>query len=207
MPPFRDITGQKFERLTVVRRNGYLAKRIAWDCVCDCGGRTRTVGHRLIQGGVKSCGCLQDESRTKHGRYRETIYRIWEGMKSRCYNKKSTSYKNYGGRGITVCDKWKDDFESFVNDVGEMPTKKHWIERIKNNEGYYPGNCKWATPKEQLNNTRSNRMLTFNGTSRTLQQWSEFLNINRVTIISRIDYYGWSVEKALTTPAGKYTRD
>jgi hypothetical protein len=125
-------------------------------------------------------------------------------MKARCLNPAIPNYHLYGGRGIKVCDRWRDSFENFFADMGKAPYRSLSIDRIDNNGGYKLGNCKWSTNEEQANNKRTNHVLTFNGRSQTLAQWADELRIKRVTLQARITRYGWSVERALTTPVRRY---
>jgi hypothetical protein len=123
------------------------------------------------------------------------IYRIWKGIKARCHNTKDSAWPDYGGRGITVCDRWRDSFESFAKDMGE-PAGRATIERIDNSKGYSPENCRWATYKEQARNTRRNRVLTHNGETMCMSAWAEKLNVSPHLIKDRLSL-GWSVDKAL----------
>ena len=158
------LIGQKFNRLTVIKfvgRGKYSAA--IWKCICDCGNETIVYQKNLKSGNTKSCGCLNNEQRIinglssiRHGHDRKNNvskeYRAWQSMKSRCYNLNNVSFKNYGGRGIKVCDKWLDDFEAFLIDVGEAPSSEHSLDRINNNSHYEPGNVKWSTAEEQNQN-------------------------------------------------------
>jgi hypothetical protein len=144
----------------------------------------------------------------RHGhpiyRNQTRVYGIWRGMRSRCENPRNRSYPRYGGRGIKVCERWAV-FENFLADMGEPPTPQHQIERQKNGEGYYPENCHWATPKEQANNRRSSRLLTYQGRTQTLQAWCDELGLKHNTVVMRLNEYGWSVERALSTPARNWS--
>ena len=137
-----------------------------------------------------------------HDKSHSSEYRSWIGMISRCYNEKDTSYHNYGGRGITVCDEWLTSFSTFYSDLGDMPRDGHRysIERINNNKNYNPDNCRWATYTEQANNKRNNVNLTFMGRTQTLAQWADELRLDRRTVWGRLNK-NWSVERALSTPA------
>lgn len=140
-------------------------------------------------------------ARTTHGMRRTRIYSIWCRMKTRCNNKKSTQWKWYGAIGIKVCDRWNSSFEAFLADMGDCPSRGHSIERIDNTKGYEPGNCRWATTKEQANNRRSNTVIEFNGKSQTLMQWCEELGLKRATVGWRYRA-GWPLEKVFSRDAG-----
>lgn len=124
-------------------------------------------------------------------------YRIWRGIKTRCLNPSDHSYPGYGGRGITICDRWRDSFEDFLADVGRRPSPKHSIDRINNDGSYEPGNVRWATPTEQQLNKMNNAVLTLNGVTRCQSEWSALTGVSQVTISARLRR-GWIVEQALT---------
>lgn len=153
--------GNKYNRLTVIGEVEKQSRKRYLKCVCDCGQQTVVRSDKLKSGHTKSCGCLQRErvrdalSKTKtHGMTNSSEYYIWCGMKSRCFNENNKRYKNYGGRGITVCDRWRDSFENFYEDMGPRPSSIHQIDRINNDGNYEPGNCKWRTPSENCLNRR-----------------------------------------------------
>lgn len=199
-----DITGQKFGKLQVLSYSHTgKDKRPYWNCICDCGKIKVANGKSLRNGDVRSCGCFNIESiikrQTTHGKRKIKEYNVWEKMKSRCYCEKDKRYKHYGGRGIIVCDEWKNSFENFINDMGLRPNVNYSIDRIDNNGNYCKENCRWATRLEQANNKSNSRLLTYNGLSLTTRQWSEKLNINYKTLNSRISKK-WTIERALNTP-------
>lgn len=192
-----DLIGVRFERLTVIReieRDKYNGRQFA--CKCDCGNTCNVSFNSLRMRHKMSCGCLFKELRITHGMSRKRIYHIWQGMKQRCFDKNATHYKDYGGRGITVCERWLK-FENFLEDMGERPEGKS-LDRINNNGDYEPENCSWATNKEQSNNQRMNRNVCFNGETHNMMEWSKILGFNYQTVISRI-YKGWDVKRAFIT--------
>lgn len=132
-------------------------------------------------------------------------YRAWRGLKTRCLNKKNAKYPKYGGRGITVCDRWLNSYENFLADMGRSPSPKHSVERKDNNGNYEPGNCRWATDKEQANNRRSSRIIQYNGQSKTIAQWADEIKIDQTTLLARITN-GWSIGDAITKPLIKYPK-
>lgn len=203
-PPRYHLEGQKFGRWLVLERshaNSHYS--YFWSCVCDCGTRRNVLQKSLLSGLSRSCGCLKrevaSETSKKHGLSNTKEYKIWAGIKDRCHNPDTPSYKNYGARNIRVCQRWLDSFEDFMEDMGERPSPLHTVDRINNNEGYFPSNCRWATRKQQQRNSRQNRLLTYMGKTLCVAEWSEVIGIEDKVLRSRIER-GWSVEKALTTP-------
>ena len=209
MPKFKDISGQVYGRLTVIRRVTINDKpRTYWDCTCSCGKTVVVWGDSLRRGATRSCGCFMREraveTNTTHGLRNHPLYFVWNGMRDRCYKETHPRYKDWGGRGVKFCDRWLN-FKNFYDDMSPTYQKGLTIDRIDNDGDYSPDNCRWATHKEQANNQRSNRVLEFNGKNQTLAQWSEELNINYDALRDRLNEE-WSVEDALTTPVIKNTR-
>ena len=198
-----DLTGQRFGRLVVVKRVDNKGQHPAWLCKCDCGNECIVTGSHLKSGHSQSCGCLQKErtskSRKRHGLCDSRQYSIWTNMKSRCSNQEDHAYKYYGGRGITVCDEWKSDFQAFyywamANGYQDNLT----LDRIDVNGNYEPSNCRWVSMKEQSLNKRSNHLITYNGETLTITQWADRLGIDKMVLFARINDYHWDIEKALT---------
>jgi hypothetical protein len=200
-----ELTGQRFGRLTVVDRNpvNALSGGSRWNCVCDCGNRSTVIGSSLTNKDTLSCGCYQKEITQQlnyaHGLSGTPEYNSWHSMKERCYNVDHEYYYNYGGRGITVCDRWLNSFEAFYEDMGPRPSLDHSIDRENTDGNYEKDNCKWSTRKEQSNNRKSNRFYEYEGEIKTLMQWSESVGINYDTLKRRI-YRGLTFEAAITTP-------
>lgn len=173
-----------------------------YKCRCDCGSEVVTTTSSLTSGNSSSCGCARREQcaarLTKHGLGSVPEYEIWCSMKKRCQNKNCKAYKNYGARGIKVCERWNNSFEAFLEDMGSRPSPLHSLDRIDNNRGYEPANCRWATDKEQGRNKRDTTMITIRGERRPLIEWCEVLGTNYRTAKNRLRK-GWSEEAALMT--------
>lgn len=203
-----DLINKRFNRLVVIKRvmDDKCGNR-RWLCRCDCGILKIILGCNLLTGNTKSCGCLQKEltsSRSMlHGHRINKItsgtYATWQSLIQRCIHPTHRNYKNYGGRGITVCNRWLK-FENFLTDMGKKP-KGYEIDRIDNNKGYYKRNCKWVTSKENNRNKRNNHLIIFNGEIQCLAAWSEQYNISQHTLTMRLRR-GWPIPKALLTPVG-----
>lgn len=197
-----DLTGRKFNKLIVIGRDGtYPSGNIRWLCQCDCGGYTHTSGWYLKTGRVIGCGCVASERmkrlNTKHGGFGTRLYEIWRQMHRRCYGTETKAYPHYGGRGITVCDEWRE-FEPFrewalANGYAEDLT----IDRIDVNGNYNPENCRWATDKEQANNKRNNHRIEYNGETHTISEWADKYGVNQVKLWARLQYRNWELKPAL----------
>jgi hypothetical protein len=201
MGRYIDLTGEQFGRLRVLGREGMNKHRqLTWMCECECGNRKVVLGVCLRRGDVQSCGCLHKEVTASinktHGKTRTPIYAIWRGMMQRCFDKNYHAYNRYGGRGVSVCERWQS-FENFYADMGERPDGMS-LERLDNDGDYSPENVAWADAKSQANNRRSNVVLEYKGEKKTMQQWCDELGLNIGTVWSRIKVHGYSVEKALT---------
>lgn len=178
----RDRTGDIYGYLTVMEYAGSINKKTSlWKCICKCGNVTVVKGGNLNSGNTTSCGCYKVESSSvrslKHGESgtleNTTEYRSWQSMKSRCYNKANAAYSEYGGRGISVCERWLHSYENFIEDMGRKPSLSHSIDRYPNNNGNYePGNCRWATKSEQSKNRRSNKYYEYNGVKKNQKDWA-----------------------------------
>lgn len=187
-----DLTGKVIGRLTVISRSyakGLPAWKITqpqWKCLCSCGKKVVVHGRYLRDGDTQSCGCIEKEllrnRNTTHGLSKIPEYAIWNGMKNRCYNENVYKYSDYGGRGIEVCERWKNSFVNFLNDMGRRPSKKHSLDRIKVNGNYTPSNCRWATPKQQAKNKRNNRWIVYKNRKKIFQEWATFFNVNSSTL-------------------------
>jgi len=194
-----DLTGQKFGRLTVVKyvENDKWNKS-RWLCQCDCGNQKNILSNSLKSNRTKSCGCLNKENITKHGHNRQNktskTYVTWYNMIQRCTNFNHKNYKDYGGRGIKVCEQWRS-FENFLEDMGERPLNM-FLDRVDNDGNYCKENTRWATLKEQNRNTRYNRLFTIDGEIKCLAEWCEIYQKPYQTVRWRINH-GWSIEEAL----------
>lgn len=211
-PQFLDLAGIRFGRLVAVERATLATSSgVMWRCTCDCGKTVVVRTGALRRGATKSCGCLGAELSAKrflkHGNSRigkrSAEYGIWRTMKTRCLNPNSPEWSRYGGRGITICDRWNHSFQAFLEDMGPRPSPAHSIDRFPDNDGNYePSNCRWATSKQQGRNRRSTHMLSWNDETMCATDWAIKLGMRVGTLLMRLQY-GWSVEEALTTPVAK----
>lgn len=201
MGKFEDLTGQVFGRLVVVgtapkSRTGLTR----WECSCACGKTTSPLASSLKRGETRSCGCLKDELTaercTVHGKCGTPEYNSWRAIKDRVLNPKCKKYVDYGGRGITMCGEWVNDFDAFLNHIGPRPSPQHTVDRTDNDRGYEPGNVRWALPAEQNRNQRSNRLLTLEGRTMHLADWATEVGVTPATLVWRLK--NWTLERALT---------
>lgn len=204
MAKVKDLTGQKFKRLTVISRskNVSASGQIKWLCLCDCGKELEVIGNSLKTGNSKSCGCWNMDNITKHGGSYTLLYGVWKGMRARCGNENEKAYKHYGGRGIIVCDRWQT-FDNFRKDMGESFRSGLTLDRIDVNGNYEPGNCRWATRKEQNNNMRKNIFLDSPWGRLTISQVADKIGITRVGLGLRLKR-NWPVDK-LFIPSKRLT--
>lgn len=203
----KDYSGQRFGRITVVRyleenEREFVNRR--WLCKCDCGTIKQINIANLTSGNIRSCGCLQRERMAKlnfkHGKWKTKLFNVWIAMRNRCYQKNTKYYINYGGRGVTMCPEWKDDFNNFEKwALANGYQDGLSIDRIDVNGNYEPSNCRWATLKQQANNTRRNHYLTFEGKTQSLQMWADETGISYSAIKTRVAK-GWSAKDTLTVP-------
>lgn len=197
-----DLTGLRFNKLTVICEDGrYKSGNVRWLCHCDCGGITHSTSYALKNGKQIGCKCVSSERmarlNTKHGGYGTRLYEIWRQMHRRCYCKNTKAYHDYGGRGITICDEWKD-FEPFrawaiKNGYEENLT----IDRVDVNGNYEPSNCRWATVKEQANNRRSNHKVEYNGEMQTVSEWADQYGVSQLKLWARLSKRNWKLKPAL----------
>jgi hypothetical protein len=206
----------KYGRLTIIgevspaiyESGGYKVKSRRALCACDCGKQVIAALSNVKSGKTRSCGCLKAETDGKatitHGMSKTPIYAVWCAIKRRCNLKTSEDYPLYGGRGITVCERWAK-FENFLADMGARPTSKHTIDRIDSDGDYCPENCRWVTQKQQQNNRRNNRLFSHLGETKNIQQWSDTLGIPQTTMHRYLVYKGLTVAQAIerySSPSG-----
>ena len=196
-----DLTGQRFGRLTVVEISEIKDGNVFWLCRCDCGNMTVVTRRNLQSGNTRSCGCLLVENRgtgtITHGLSRTKIYRTWKDMRNRCHNPKRKSYPNYGGRGIAVCDEWRENFTAFYEHVSKLEhfgEDGYSLDRINNDGNYEPGNVRWANRAEQCRNKRNNVIVEYNGKRMTLSDAAKCSGIKIKTLQTRYSR-GWRDEK------------
>lgn len=199
-----DLTGQTFGLLTVLRPDGRInGGGWKWLCLCQCGSEKSILSNNLRKGATRSCGCgigrAANKRHTTHGMSRTPLYTRWRSMLDRCTNKNHRHYGNYGGRGITVCDRWLK-FESFRDDMANTFSPYLELDRIDVNGPYRPDNCRWVNKHIQSRNKRNNVILDFAGRKMTMTDWGVLLGIKPNTIVTRLRR-GWPVERSLTSGA------
>jgi len=205
MPKYSlDLSGRVFGRLAVVfRTEERKCGSIVWECRCECGKVVHAKSTNLHLGLTRSCGCYQKDMQrkavTRHGRARTPEYRAWADLKVRCTCQTNSRWDGYGGRGISVCERWLESFEAFFEDMGERPSSKHSIDRIDNNGNYEPSNCRWATWEEQYKSRSCNVFIEYKGETDTISGWSRRLGIHRNTLDKRIKN-GIPIEEAFNRP-------
>ena len=212
---YDQFIGQKFGRLTITE---YLGIRIGGGktkaktpimlCRCDCGATKEVRYFNLQSGNTVSCGCAHKDAVTTHGLTKTFEYGIWEGIVQRCTNPNSKYYEYYGGRGIRICEKWRNSFEDFLKDMGKRPSTRHSIDRIDNSGNYEPNNCKWITMHEQARNKRSNILVTRIDRGgkeevKILADWAKIKGIEANTVRTRIKRYNWPLDRALEATDGE----
>ena len=205
MPTLKDLSGCRFGRLTVIKRDiDYISprgqKNTKWICQCDCGNVVSVIGQGLKSSKTRSCGCLEKDhpNHRTHGETTTRLHREWALMKRRCGNPNSKEYEHYGGRGITVCDEWCASYESFRNwALSHGYTDELTIDRIDNTKGYSPENCRWATRIEQANNKTTNVFYEYNGKSQTIAEWAREYNLTYPTLYIRLRRHKMPIEIAL----------
>lgn len=216
-PSFKDKTGRKYGRLTAVKVDSgtkYMGDSVTWLCMCECGNTTKVSSGNLKEGkgGVKSCGCLLREFNMdkigKYGKYQKILgkptnklwaYKSYKGIIERCYDSKCKAFKSYGGRGIKVCDRWRESFLHFIEDMGDR-SKEFSIERIDVNGNYESLNCKWIRKGDQGFNRRDSLKYTIEGETLCLSQWAQKFKLSYSMVYSRVER-GWDISKALQTPS------
>lgn len=203
----KDLTGFVFGNLTVLRFGEKRKKNYYWVCLCKCGKELMVYSGSLKKGVSRSCGCSSivghmNNPEKRHGMTHTRIYNIWSKMMGRCYNKNGEDYHNYGGRGITVCERWHN-FKLFYLDTKEGYSDELSIDRFPNNDGNYePNNWRWATWEQQQGNRRNNHIVEHGGKKMILADWARLVNLKESTLLYRLKI-GWSKKSALTTPVSK----
>lgn len=215
MRKFTDLTGQKFGRLTVLERtDDYISPKgdrtIQWLCLCECGNKRKVQSSHLKDGHTKSCGCLNKDilsnTASTHRDSETLLYKVYQNMKQRCVNPKNQRYKFYGGKGITVCKEWDDDYLEFKKWALDNGYKQGLsIDRIDINLGYEPSNCRWAEYKVQNNNRSNNHYITHNNVTKTIAEWAYEYDLSYHVLLWRI-HKGWDINRALTTPTRQKNR-
>lgn len=202
----RGCIGDRFGRLTIT---GVEPERRNWQVYviakCDCGVDHRAAWYHVKKGKIRSCGCLLKEIRFTHRMTKDPIYKLWLSMKYRCTKPSNPRWKDYGGRGIKICERWMS-FENFQADMSPRPSPAHTVDRKNNNGDYEPDNCRWATQHEQSLNKRSLIMATHDGETLPLAEWARRYGLNHHSLYTRVVRDGWSFEEAISRPMLKTRR-
>jgi hypothetical protein len=211
-----DMIGKQIGRLTVVALAGRKiyssgSSVILWKCRCSCGNETTVRSGALRKwNATKSCGCINKEIQRKHfkthGLSRTTTYKSWHSMRQRCLNPQHEAYSRYGGNSITICAEWQNDFEVFLMDMGSRPVGTT-LDRINNDIGYQPDNCRWVGWKQQERNRTNHFMIDYAGEKRCLAEWSELLGIKYPTLWARFKRHGMDPVDAFERPLRRWTKN
>ena len=192
----KDLRGKTFGKLTVLEEDGRIGANVAWICKCECGKKIRVKANSLLSGNTSSCGCGRIEAITKHNQTGTPLFNVWRNMIERCTNPNYKTYKDYGGRGIKVCDEWRE-FEPFYTwSISNGYGKGLSIDRINVNGNYEPSNCRWATAKQQSRNRRDTVFIEVNGVRKSISDWADALGVKRNTLYWRYSE-GWSPKEIL----------
>ncbi len=200
-----DLTNQRFGKLLVLEEKGRKYGEVAWLCQCDCGKKSVATSANLRRGNSRSCGCGRAGNgrgarfKPTHGMTGSPEYEAWHAMIRRCENPRAIGWKNYGGRGVKVCDRWRHSSKDFLEDMGRRPSPSHSLDRIDSNGNYTPENCRWATLKEQHRNRRDNAYVNYKGETRCVSEWAETVGMNPELLRDRLRY-GWTMERAWNEP-------
>lgn len=201
-----DLSGERFGMLVAVSiaKRSSSSTRVYWNCICDCGGKRIVSNDHLRNGDTTDCGCTRKHIShwNKHGMYNTRLYRIWSLMKERCYNSKRKEYPNYGGRGICVCEEWKESKQFIEWALKNGYSDELTLDRVDNNGDYCPDNCRWVSQKEQMRNTRSNHYVSFRDRTIPLTQLAEENGLTYAQLYKRLKL-GWAIEKAISEPIHK----
>lgn len=202
MSKVKDLTGQTFNRLTVVATSNRVQKnRPRYLCQCSCGTQLTVDHYHLLSGHTSSCGCAKIDQHTTrlrtHGQSKSSEYKSWVGMKDRCLNPNIKAFKDYGGRGITICDRWLLSFENFLSDMGPKPSPDLTLDRIDVNGNYEPLNCRWLSKPDQNRNTRATVKLTYSGETMSTSEWAVRLCIPQTTLSRWVTKERMTLEQAI----------
>ena len=190
MPQLINLIGTRYGKLTIIARAENQGKKVRWLCECECGKQSIVQSGHLKNGSIKSCGCVG-----AHGMSDSSTYQSWRSMRQRCTDRNHRSFRDYGGRGITICERW-NSFENFLADMGERPDNTT-LDRIDVNGNYEPANCRWATDSVQRNNKRTSHFVEYAGEKKTISQWADDFGVNMRCLYSRLEYNDFIMERAL----------